>query len=257
MKQIMKDRRYHGIVFAIELMVPFVLISIYVNRILYGSSWYIFSSMLRLVFGVIILLVAPELYGRSAGEILRFDNAKTALIVGAGFLLFFLYIALTMALGSKTITGLTLDLFLTKIILQQITTGFYEELHYRFLICEGYFHGEETVKRKLFYGFFSFLIFGILHVIPGGDIYRFFLTGIIGFAFATMFLCSRNIVVPMILHTLYDIVANLDRYIEWNQSRLFLTLNSLIAVVLVIVFLVSLYMLMKGGDCLARRTNDG
>lgn len=243
MEKLVKDRRYNGILLACPLMVPFILISLSVNHVLHGAPWFLFSSVLRILFGAGILLVTPKLYGRSAGEVLRLDRTKTALVAGAGFLLYFLYYLIDVSVGVKAITGIASALFFTKVILQQIATGFYEELHYRFLICEGYFHGKQTVTRRLLYAFLSFLIFGALHIVTGWDAYRFLLTGVIGFAFAAMYLCSRNIVIPMLLHTLYDVVANLDGFIEWNQSPLFQTVNALFDAVVVMMFVVSLIIL--------------
>lgn len=242
-KKLLNDRRYNGILLAVVLTAAFIGISLLVNPFLHGAPWFLFSSALRILFGAGILFAARKLYGRSAGEVLRLDRTKTALVAGAGFLLYFLYYLIDVSVGVKAITEIASALFFTKVILQQIATGFYEELHYRFLICEGYFHGKQTVTRRLLYAFLSFLIFGALHIVTGWDAYRFLLTGVIGFAFAAMYLCSRNIVIPMLLHTLYDVVANLDVFIEWNQSPLFQMVNDLFDAVVIIMFVISLVML--------------
>ena len=109
---------------------------------------------------------------------------------------------------------------------------------------EGYFHQTHNVKNKLIYAFTSFLLFGAVHVVDGWNISRFLLTGVIGFSFAAMYLQSGNIVIPMVLHFLYDIFANLVGYIEWNNSVLFVTLNSKSDIVLVVMFVVSFMMLL-------------
>ena len=84
-----------------------------------------------------------------------------------------------------------------------------------------------------------------MHVITGWDTYVFLQTGVIGFAFAVMYLKSRNIVVPMLFHFVYDIFANLASFAEWNNSLLFSSVNAVFEIVLVIMFILSLIMLIR------------
>ena len=101
--------------------------------------------------------------------------------------------------GCRGISGLTAGLFFARILLQQLTTALYEELNYRFLILEGYFHGNKSVWSRLLYAFVSFLVFGPAHVVTGWSTSAFFLSGAIGFTFAVIYLKSGNIVIPMLL----------------------------------------------------------
>ena len=196
-------------------------------------------------FGIFILLLAKNLYDTPIKEILRMDASRKALIAGSGFLLFFLYYIILWCSGFQAITGLSAGLLLSKVILQQIATGFYEELNYRFLVLKGYFYGPQNGKNKLLYGLTSFLLFGAVHVVDGWSTYRFLQTGIIGFAFAVMYLKSGNIVVPMILHFLYDVFANLTPFMEWNNSAVVVRLNSAFPLMLALMFIISLIMLLR------------
>ena len=247
MKRLISDRRWVGIPVAVLFMAAFVLISLYVNRslALHGAHWFVFSSALRIIFGINILRVVKTLYGRSTEEILTRKNSRAALVAGAGFIGYFLYFLIDMAAGFKAFTAIPLALFFAKVILQQAATGFYEEAHYRLLICEGYFHGTPGAARRIVYALVSAALFGALHVVTGWDSYRFALTGAIGFAFAAMYLLSRNIVVPMVLHALYDVAANLEGFIEWNQSALFESVNALLLPVALVMAAVSAVMLLK------------
>lgn len=247
MKKLLSNKKYSGILLAIVITSVFVGISLLVMEVLRGTPWFLFSTVLRLIFGIIILLVVGKLYGRSVKDVLSFRGSKKALIAGTGFFVYFVYYLVVWCSGIQTITGLTTGLLISKVILQQIATGFYEELAYRTLILEGYFYGPKNIKTKLFYGFTSFLLFGALHVVGGWNTYGFLQTGIIGFSFAVIYLKSRNIVIPMLSHFVYDIFANLAHYIEWNKSNLFVTVNSVFEIVLAIMFVISLgTLLMKG-----------
>lgn len=177
-------------------------------------------------------------------KVLSVSGSKMAFVAGSGFLVFFLYYLIVWCSGIKSITGLTIGLLFSRVILQQIATGFYEELNYRFLVLEGYFYGSQNIKNKLLYSFVSFLLFGAVHVVDGWSTYTFLQTGAIGFAFAVMYLKSRNIVFPMILHFAYDVFANLTNYIEWNNSTLFITMNSIFDIMLIIMFVISFIMLL-------------
>lgn len=244
MKKILCNKKYSGILWAIVVASVFVTISLLGIQFLNGTRWFIFSSILRFVFGFIILFIAKKLYDTPIKKVLSIKESKKALIAGSGFLIFFLYYLIVWCSGIKSITGLTIWLLISKVILQQIATGFYEELNYRFLILEGYFYGIQNIKNKLMYGFISFLLFGAVHVVDGWSTYRFLQTGVIGFAFAVMYLKSRNIVIPMVLHFIYDVFANLADYIEWNNSTLFVNMNSIFDIMLIIMFAISVIMLL-------------
>lgn len=109
---------------------------------------------------------------------------------------------------------------------------------------EGYFYSTQNSKNKLIYGFISFLLFGAGHVVNGWSTYSFLQTGAIGFSFAVMYLKSGNIVIPMILHFIYDVFANLTGYVEWNKSTLFVNMNSLFDLMLIVMFVISFVILL-------------
>ena len=184
MKKILCNKKYSGILWAIVVASIFVAISLWGLQFFSGVSWFVFSSILRFVFGFLILFIISKLYDTPIKKVLSIRGSKKALVAGSGFLIFFLYYLIVWCSGIKSITGLTIGLLLSKIILQQIATGFYEELNYRVLILEGYYYGTQNIKNKLLYSFVSFLLFGAVHVVNGWDTYRFLQAGAIGFSFA-------------------------------------------------------------------------
>ena len=144
---------------------------------------------------------------------------------------------------SGNLASMSSELPFSQILLQQLTTALYEELNYRLLILEGYFHGNKSVWSRLLHAFVSFLVFGAAHVVTGWSTSAFFLSGAIGFTFAVIYLKSGNIVIPMLLHFIYDIPTNMTSYIEWKDASLLASMNSVLEIALAIMFLVSLVIL--------------
>ena len=207
-------------------------------------KWYLISAALRIIFGTAILIVSSQLFDRKISEILSFKNTKGAILAGVGFLLYFVYYFITVVSGVGEITGLTAGIFLTRIILQQASTGFYEEMNYRFLLLEGLKYTRNDIGMKILFVMVSTVLFGLLHCVTGWDTYTFLLTGAIGFAFAVIFVKSGNIVVPMILHFIYDIFANMAEFIKWNHNTIFDNASSIFEIMLVIMFVVSFVILL-------------
>ncbi len=243
MINISSNQKYSGVLSAVVIAGIFTAISLLGLQFFNGTAWYLFSSALRFVFGFIILYAVNKIYQKPASDIFTTKGFVPALIAGLGFIVYFAYYLLVWCSGVKSITGLTSGILISRIILQQIATGFFEELNFRMLILEGYFHGNRTLKNRLIYAFLSFLIFGAIHVVTGWNTYTFLQTGIIGFSFAVMYLKSGNILLPMFLHFIYDIFANLANYIEWNDSALFVSLNSVFDLSLIVMFVISFVML--------------
>ena len=243
MQKLLTNKKYAGILYAVFFACAFVLISLWGTRVFSGISWYVFSSFLRLTFGFVILYVAKRVYGNSIKSVLSFKGSKSALVAGIGFIVFLIYYIILWCSGIKFYKGITAGLLISRIILQQIATGFYEELNFRYLVLEGYFYGKPTIINKLIYGFISFLLFGAVHVIGGWNTFRFLQTGVIGFSFAVIYLKSRNIIIPMLLHFIYDVFANLVEYFEWNNSMPFVKMNSIYFIMLIIMFVISVIML--------------
>ena len=243
MKRLVWDKRFSGILWAVIPGAAFILLSRIIGNFVHGVPWYLLSSMLRAAFGIIILMLGTRLYGKTTREILSLHNSKIAILSGLGFLVFLLCYVAAVYVGCRGISGLTAGLFFARILLQQLTTALYEELNYRFLILEGYFHGNKSVWSRLLYAFVSFLVFGAAHVVTGWSTSAFFLSGAIGFTFAVIYLKSGNIVIPMLLHFIYDIPTNMTSYIEWKDASLLASMNSVLEIALAIMFLVSLVIL--------------
>ena len=67
----------------------------------------------------------------------------------------------------------------------------------------------------------SFVIFGAGHVITEFSLSTFLCTGSFGFVMAVIYMKSKNIILPMILHFVEDVFANLFPYTLINNLPLF------------------------------------
>ena len=243
MKKILGNKRYSGFVWHMIFTLPFVGLSLLILQFTQGVTWFLISSVLRIVFGVGILIVSGRLFELVPTEIISNKNLRSALTAGLGFLLFFLYFIVQVVLGFGRLTGLTVGIFLTKVLLQQLTTGFYEELNYRFLLLEGLKFTANSTRYKLIYVFASTVLFGIVHCIPSWDTYTFLTTGAIGFSFAVIYVKSGNIVLPMVLHFIYDFLIKMTAFVQWRPNPFYNVICGCSDIAYVVMFMISFVIL--------------
>ncbi len=243
MKRWLFNKQFGGILWHFIFAGLFIGLSLIFLECTEGVTWYLVSTALRLMFGTAILLISIRLFEASPRDIMSLRNTKGALLSGFGFLLFFVYYCFTVASGFGGIAGLSVEIFLSKVLLQQIMTGFYEELNYRYLLLEGLKNTKNSLSLKLLFTLGSAVLFGLLHCVTGWSTYTFLQTGAIGFTFAVIFVCSGNIMIPMLLHFIYDLFAKLAPYVTWNHTPLFDSLNSAFEIMLAVMFAISLVIL--------------
>ena len=243
-----------GIVFCIIFYSIFIVVTNVSRSYFDGAYWYIVNSIQRMLFGMIELFVFIKIYKKEKWtDIIHFKNFKYGFSASIGMFLYLPFEIITYyIIGAKEWLNTTFSIVVSCLLFQQFATGFWEELTFRAFVCEGYYQRNTvTAKNRLVYAFISFLLFGIIHAIECGTleiaIYRFISTGIWGFAFASIYLYTHNILVAMFMHFFTDIFLNVPVFIaEWNNSIALTVLDNYIQFVFLgIIFIVAVYFLLK------------
>lgn len=249
LKKIIK--RIFPVVCVILMSQVFIFVAYTLKDFFDGEQWYIASSVQRLLFGIVTLIIFVKYFRVEHWKaVFTVRGVKNGLFAGIGLLLYTVYLTVYIAVGAYSFKGLTLGLILTQLVCQQITTGFFEEILYRGLLLEGYFHEEkQNVYKRLMYAGLAFVIFGLVHITSNMSfeqgLDRFITTGIMGFSFAAVYLYSHNLLVTMFLHAIYDIPANLLRYVEWTNTPAKLAMDSMYGMIYPCLFIIALVFIIK------------
>ena len=245
------SKRIFPVVCVMLISAVFIFVAYTLKDFFDGEQWYIASSIQRLLFGIITLIVFVKYFRvEHWKDIFTVKGVKKGLFAGIGLLLYTVYLTVYIAVGAYSFNGLTLGLILTQLVCQQITTGFFEEILYRGLLIGGYFHEEkQNAYKRLMYAGLSFVIFGLAHIAPNMSfeqgLDRFITTGIMGFSFAAVYLYSHSLLVTMFLHAIYDIPSNLLRYVEWTNTPAKLAMDSVYDMIYPCLFIIALVFIIK------------
>lgn len=243
-----------GILFCIIYYFLFIAVSNMLRPYFDGAYWYLVSSMQRILFGFMELFVFIKLYKKGNWtDVIHFKNFKYGLLAGIGMFLYLPFEIITYyIIGAKEWLNTTVPIVVSCLFFQQFATGFWEELTFRAFVCEGYYQrNTATTKNRLVYALISFMVFGIVHAIECDTleiaIYRFITTGTWGFAFASVYLHTQNILAAMFMHFFTNIFLNIPTFIaEWNDSAALTILDNYIHFVFLgIMILIGIYFLWK------------
>lgn len=248
-----------GVLLCLLFYIAFVAIARGTEKLLEldGAAWYLFSSAQRLIFGIFELWLFVRIYNKqSRRDIIHTRGLKSAMTAGLVLIIDMALLSLSVAVGTKSFADTTLLIVVSKLLFQQMATGFWEELTFRGFVCEGYWqNGELTKKKRIIYALISFVLFGMIHAYdvlvsgddPGWALIRFITTGTIGMAFTAMYLYSGCLLGPMIMHFIFDIPANVPGLVaEWKDNAFFNFMNDIgLYIMYAVIAAVSVVYLLK------------
>lgn len=249
-----KNKRWIGIILAILFLLLLYCTSPVINSNFDGAWGYIMKSVQRILFFAAELMIFAKLYKKdSIGSIVNMNSFKDAIPACAAMFLYVVFDVITYTvIGAKAWLNTTVPIVVSCLILMQLVTGLWEELTFRAFVCEGYYQGTNaTFKRRLLYAGISMMIFGIAHAVECNSleqaIYRFITTGVWGFAFASVYLYTHNILAATFIHFFTDIFLNIRIFIsDWDDSTLFIILDNYVQwVMLAVILIVAIAFLYK------------
>lgn len=247
-------RKESGLLLSIIFAALFLIIAQMLSPHFDGAHWYLVSSIQRILFFGGELLIFVRLFNKEKlSNVLHLHNFKSGIIAGLAMLIYIVFYLITYCMiGAKEWIDTTIPIVISCLFLQQLSTGLWEELTFRAFVCEGYYQSEkQTVKKRFLYAAVSFLIFGIGHAIECDTletaVYRFITTGVWGFAFASIYLYTHNILAAAFMHFFTDIFLNLTTFIDkWNDSTALTVLDNYVNFVFLgIILLAAIYFLRK------------
>ena len=109
----------------------------------------------------------------------------------------------------------------------------------------------DTVKGRIIVVLISGIVFGVSHF--NGGLFSVLITGILGIGFSAVYLYSKNLMICMLLHALYDVPAHLSHWIaELSENTLHHVLDDVQAILMYAVIpLFALFLCVKAKpfDC--------
>ncbi len=248
-----KRRRYIGFFYAILLILAFDTVSWLVEKLILDKIgiteegnqlvYLLYEIIHRVLYGVVTVVFVNRLYRRSVSEIFHLNNSKKALWAAIGEFVFLAGLIVVDGVGCDFryfhAPNLTVALLVLEIVLYPLVVGFFEEILFRVFVLDGYFYCKKQSRmNRLVYAIIGTVFFGVLHYTEGEPI-RILLAGAGGFAFTTIYLKTRNLVIPMLVHAVHDmIVFYCGSYLVYNWTPEKIEFNNSMHIVLPIVSIV-------------------
>ena len=248
-----KRRRYIGFFYAFLLFFAFDTVSWLVENLVLDKIgiteegnqlvYLLYEIVHRVLYGVVTVVFVKKLYRRSVSEIFHLDNSKNAMRAAAGEFVFLAGLIVVDGVGCDFryfhVPNLTVPLLLLEIVLYPLVIGFFEEILFRGFMLDGYFHCKKQSRmNRLVYAIIGTVFFGVIHYTEGEPI-RILLAGAGGFAFTTIYLKTRNLVISMLVHAVHDMISfYCGNYLVYHWTPTKIEFNNNMHIVLPIVCIV-------------------
>lgn len=180
------------------------------------------DTIYRFLFSIPMLYCIKQLYGyKSYKEIFSWKGTRNGLLASQGIILMSLLFILPEFWGNNFNKAFMNTAFL--MIMQQIGTGLFEEGLFRGLLMGGMLQKwSHSIRGRLGMVLISGISFGLLHFMNffsgnplNSVLYNMLFASIFGIVFASSYLYSKNLLITMIIHAVYDIISH-------SKGRLFL-----------------------------------
>lgn len=183
-----------------------------------GIRLFLIDSAVRAVFGIFAMLILARFYKDRLKELFTRKIPKNTLVLLLPVWICLVAYLLYFFCGESFTSAYTFSFFAC--CLQQVTTGFYEEAAGRGVVMSGMMEKyKNSVKGRLATVLTSGLIFGGLHVMNflfGSSIvdclWQGFCTFLWGMFIAAIYLYTENLLLPMVIHAVWDIIIRIPNF---------------------------------------------
>lgn len=201
-----------GLLTSTLIMLIFILSGIFITIQEYQKE---IDIIYRFLFSLPMLYCIKQLYGyKNYKEIFSWKGTRKGLLASQGIILISLLCILPEFWGKIFNKAFMNTTFL--MIMQQIGTGLFEEGVFRGLLMGGMLQKwSHSIRGKIGMVLISGISFGLLHFMNffsgsplNSVLYNMLFASIFGIVFASSYLYSKNLLITMIIHAVYDIITH-------------------------------------------------
>lgn len=156
-KQKKSTKKHSGFCLTVLISIGFIVVKeLITSAFSEPSNQYLADSVVRVIFGVLAMVLLIKCFDRAfCPRTIHGRNIGAAVLAGAAEIVFIGILAVilfthTTEADWQEFRAVPGKLLFARLIAQQLTTGFFEEVTYRGLLLEGYFQSsEKTVSARL------------------------------------------------------------------------------------------------------------
>ena len=207
-----------GLILGMGISICFILFEYFLVTTGISECGVIVDSCLRIITGILTLILLKVIYKNKFGKLFTTRPPKSTWLYCIPLFLYLLIQFLHLP-TAESLTTAYISSFLWS-CLQQIGTGFWEEAASKGILMNGMLaKWKDSAKGRLAMVFLTGLCFGATHILNflfGSDIISCLWQALYASAFgifvAAIYLHSGNLVLCMVIHTVWDILIRIPNY---------------------------------------------